>query len=193
MNLFYLDRQAAECARQHCDKHVVKMIIEYAQLLSAAHRILDGVQSEIIQNNRRKQVWTLPTDAPFYVASHVKHPDAIWCRATAPNYRFLVTLFTHLCDEYTHRYGRVHATDTKLRQHLAQFPQNIPAGAFTEPPQCMPDEYKAPDVVTAYQNLYVGSKARFAKWTNRQPPSWFIQRTANYDPSHFERTRQLAA
>ena len=189
MNVFYIDRDAKICAQQHCDKHVVKMVIEYAQLLSSAHRILDGAQSEIIQNNRRKQVWTLPTERPFYVASHVKHPDAIWCRATVPNYQFLASLFRHLCDEYTHRYGRVHVTDGKLRNHLSESPKNILDGAFTDPPQCMPDEYKGPDAVNAYQNLYVGSKARFAKWTNRKPPDWFIQRIENYDSSHFERTR----
>ena len=44
MNIFYLDTSPKTCAEMHCDKHVVKMIIEYAQLMSTAHRLLDGVQ-----------------------------------------------------------------------------------------------------------------------------------------------------
>ena len=43
MNIFYLDHHTQRCANQHCDKHVVKMIIEYAQLLSTAHRVIDGI------------------------------------------------------------------------------------------------------------------------------------------------------
>jgi len=42
MNIFYLDRDPRICAEMHLDKHVVKMIIEYAQLMSTAHRVLDG-------------------------------------------------------------------------------------------------------------------------------------------------------
>ena len=46
MNIFYLSSNPGECARQHCDKHVVKMIVEYAQLMSTAHRLLDGVATK---------------------------------------------------------------------------------------------------------------------------------------------------
>ena len=42
MNIFYLSTNTDECARYHCDKHVVKMILETAQMLSTAHRVLDG-------------------------------------------------------------------------------------------------------------------------------------------------------
>ena len=42
MNVFYLDKNTWEWAKMHCDKHIVKMIIEYAQLMSTAHRMLDG-------------------------------------------------------------------------------------------------------------------------------------------------------
>ena len=42
MNIFYLDPNPQIAAELHCDKHVVKMVIEYGQLLSTAHRMLDG-------------------------------------------------------------------------------------------------------------------------------------------------------
>ena len=42
MNIFYLDKDPAVSASMHLDRHVVKMCTEYAQLLSTAHRLLDG-------------------------------------------------------------------------------------------------------------------------------------------------------
>lgn len=189
MNIFYISRNAIECAQGHCDAHVVKMIVEYAQLMSTAHRVLDGTHKIVLHNGRKQQQWILPDDSALYKASHVNHPDNIWLRQSSENYKFLYALFSELCTEYTRRYGKVHATEIKCKLPLAQFPRNIPTGPFTEPPLTMPDEYKVDDAVISYQNLYVGSKARFAKWTNRLPPNWFIQRTPDYDQSHFERTR----
>jgi len=61
MNIFYLDHNPKTCAEQHCDKHVVKMIIEYAQLMSTAHRILDGKEYyDLTANNRKIKRWLLP-------------------------------------------------------------------------------------------------------------------------------------
>ena len=54
MNVFYLDHHTQRCASKYVDKHVVKMIVEYAQLLSTAHRVLDGEEYEgRTANNRR--------------------------------------------------------------------------------------------------------------------------------------------
>lgn len=188
MNLFFLSRDPKECAEMHLDKHCVKMIVEYAQLLSTAHRILDGKHSVgLSPNGRRQQQWQLEGD--FYKASHVNHPDAVWCRANNKQYQYLYELFASLCDEYTHRYKKTHATDIKLRNLLSTLPKNIPHGEMIDPPLTMPDQYKVDDAVISYQNLYVGDKAKFAKWTNRRPPQWFVERTPNYDPTNFERTR----
>ena len=190
MNIFYLSSDPQLCAEQHCDSHVVKMILEYAQMLSTAHRVLDGQHTVVIHKGRKQQQWIMSENEELlYKGSHVNHPDNIWIRASSENYKFLYKLFMELCKEYTHRYGKIHVTHTKLAGLLANVPKNIPIGQFTEPPLSMPDEYKVDDAVTAYQNLYVGSKARFAKWTNRKPPEWFIQRTPDYDQAHFERTR----
>lgn len=193
MNLFFTNRNPQICAQDHCDKHVVKMILEYAQLLSTAHRLLDGKHKiGLSPGGNKQQQWDHP-EPNLYKASHVNHPDAVWCRANSAQYRFLYDLFAALCDEYTLRYGKVHATDVKLRAFLSNAPGNIQPGVMTDPPLSMPDEYKADDAVTSYQNLYVGGKARFAVWTNRKPPEWFIQRTPDYNESNFERTRGVAA
>lgn len=194
MNLFYTNRDPKICAEEHCDRHVCKMIVEYAQLLSTAHRLLDGKMSvEKSKTNRNVKRWKLQeNDDVIYVASHINHPVEIWCHSSSANYKFLYQLFKNLCSEYTLRYGKVHATETKVGHILQNLPKNIKQGEFSDPPLSMPEEYKDNDAVISYQNLYVGSKARFAKWTNRLPPQWFIERTPNYDKSNFERTRDLA-
>ncbi|WP_407304127.1 GIY-YIG nuclease family protein [Acinetobacter sp.] len=103
---------------------------------------------------------------------------------------FRLSQVVECCIEYTLRYRKMHAAE-RIIKFLAELPKNIPHGVMVDPPLSMPDEYKVDDAVTAYQNLYVGEKARFARWTNRRPPEWFIQRTPDYDPSNFERTRNV--
>lgn len=179
MNIFWLDKDPIESAKMHHDKHVVKMILEYAQLLSTAHRILDGTLNNVISHSgRRKKVYTLndDRDAVLYNATHINHPSAIWARQTCNNYRQLYELFCATCDEYTYRYGKVHLTDSKLRTILKQHPKNIGRSKIqVDPTPAMPDECKIPgDVVGSYRKYYIDKKVDMAKWTNREPPQWFI-------------------
>ena len=175
MNIFYLHKDPIECARQHCDKHVVKMIIEYAQLLSTAHRVLDGKEYIDASSGRRIKRWRLPDDREDYLykASHINHPSAIWTRQSIENYQWLYKLFVALCNEYTHRYGKVHKTDTLLRIKLSQTPTFMRIKVLTKIPQAMPDYCKKVQPLDAYRNYYILEKAKFAKWTNRQTPEWF--------------------
>ena len=182
MNIFFLlklesetNAWARECARLHVDKHVVKMILEYAQLLSTAHRVLDG--EEFIDDSGKRKVkrWKLDNelDNILYKATHSKHPSAIWCRETSENYKLLYKLFISLCDEYTYRYGKIHLTDKKLRVVLEKLPKNIKVSERTKFPQAMPDKYKCECSVQAYHNYYNGDKQHIAKWSKRDIPNWY--------------------
>lgn len=181
MNIFYLHNDPVEAARAHLDKHVVKMILEYAQLLCTAHRIIDGTEKVILSNSgRKKKVWQLndDRDSVLYSATHINHPSAIWARRSSCNYEWLYQLFCATCDEYTYRYGKVHVTDTKLRNVLRQHPNNIAKSSsnWSGPTPAMPDECKVPgDALASYKKYYIDKKADMAKWTNREPPSWFIE------------------
>ena len=181
MNIFYLDKHHKLAAEYHCDKHVVKMIIEYAQLLSTAHRVLDGNHYFGLTSNRRKiHRWLLNDhrEQILYKASHVNHPSAIWVRESLDHYQWLWNLAMDLCQEYRHRYGgendKQHKTSLVI-QNLSFAPDNIPRiGLFSEPPQAMPEDAKIPgDSVTAYRNYYKMYKTRFARWTNREVPEWY--------------------
>lgn len=157
MNIFYLDNDPKQCAIMHCDKHVVKMIVETAQLLSTAHHVLDG-----------------DTGKPIYKTTHKNHPSAIWCRQSDSNYVWLWCLLVSLCKEYTHRYGKIHKCQwSGLVKELMTLPANIQQGPFTPPTPAMPDEYKTGESLTSYHNYYNGPKRSFAVWTNRTIPQWF--------------------
>ena len=177
MNIFYLHPNTKTCAQHHCDKHVVKMIIEYAQLMSTAHRVLDGkLYVDKTANNRRIKRWRLPAqhmEDVVYKASHVNHPSGKWCRMTKENYGYLYSLWIELCKEYTHRYGRKHLTQEKLEHILVNTPKNMPSAGVTTMPQAMPDDVKMPDPLDGYRKYYRTYKRDFAKWTNRQVPEWF--------------------
>lgn len=184
MNIFFLSANPVEAARSHLDKHVVKMILEYAQLLSTAHRVIDGKETIVLsKSGRKKKVWQLDDerDSLLYAATHINHPSAIWARQNKLNYDYLYALFVATCDEYTYRYGKVHLTDSKLRNLLKEFPKNIKdtdtnqSQVWHGPTPAMPDECKvAGDHLASYRKYYIDKKADMAMWTNREPPEWFI-------------------
>lgn len=155
MNIFYLDTDVKKAAQYHCDKHVVKMILETAQLLSTAHRLSGS------------------DDDRLYKLTHKNHPSAVWVRSNKNQYLWTYQLFTELSDEYTRRYGKIHLSYTKLKDVLREVPE-LDDAAFTQPPQCMPDEYKVDgDSVLAYRNYYMGGKSEFAQWNHSPTPEWY--------------------
>jgi hypothetical protein len=157
MNIFFLDTAPEKIAEYHCDKHVVKMILETAQLLCGAHRVSGS-------------------DAP-YKLSHKNHPCAVWSRQSAENYQYLCQIGIALCTEYTHRYGKQHKSGDVILWCSANIP-DIPFNVgLTPPPLAMPDEYKVAGCpVSSYRNYYKGAKVQFAKWTKRETPEWFIKK-----------------
>ena len=183
MNIFYLDKDPRVCAEYHVDKHVVKMILEYCQLLSTAHRIIDGkesvekkyVQGSLPARYRNVKHWILTDEreTTLYSATHINHPSAVWVRRSYENYVWLYQLFTELLKEYTYRYGKTHAC-ARLVEDLYTPPTHIAKGiGFTEPTPAMPDDYKVPgNSIQSYKNYYLGDKQRMFSWKNREKPSW---------------------
>ena len=155
MNIFFLDFDTQKCAQYHCDKHVVKMILETAQLLCSVHHVTPQVNPQVP-----------------YKLSHKNHPCAIWTRTSLSNYLYLCDLGLELCKEYTYRYGKRHKSQDVIEWCLVNKPLIKDIG-FTTPPKAMPDEYKVMDVVESYRNYYIGAKKDFCVWKNRDTPEWF--------------------
>lgn len=150
MNIFVLDLNHAENAKAHVDKHCVKMILEYTQLLSNAFK---------------------PEDAP-YKHTHLKHPCSIWASKSLDNWYWLAELAIELCREYTYRYGKRHKCQDVIEGMIARS-LNIPSVGITEFAQAMPDEFKRSDAVQAYRAYYAGAKAELKAYRNRQVPAWW--------------------
>jgi hypothetical protein len=177
MNIFYVDSDPEVAARNMVDRHVVKMILETAQLLSTAHRVLDG---EMVvgknANGRKTTKWVLndSRDSTLYASTHRNHPSAIWVRESSANYVWLYEHMMALGREYTYRYGRQHLTIDKLKTALKQAPNNIPQSrVMTKMPSCMDKQYiisLCP--ITNYRNYYNYGKTDLLRWSNRPPPQW---------------------
>lgn len=179
MNIFYLDKDPKICAEMHLDKHVVKMIIEYGQLMSTAHRLLDGqMYIDKTANGRSIKRWRVGDDLEDILmkASHINHPSAIWTRANRQNYIWLYRMWAYLCKEYTYRYEKIHSVETRLYQALYLPPLNIVDGQFYPPTPAMPDDCKIQNnSLASYHKYYIEHKKHFAKWTKRDVPLWFTE------------------
>ena len=183
MNIFYLDKNPQTCAEMHLDKHVVKMIIEYAQLMSTAHRVLDGEEYiDLTANGRKIKRWRMKDsdmENGLMKASHINHPSNVWLRQSKENYKWLFQMWLCLLKEYTYRYGKNHACESRL-DFLAEAPKNIPNITFTPPTPAMPDECKVTnDSLASYHKYYIEKKNHFAKWTKREVPLWFANTMSN--------------
>ena len=173
MNFFYIEETAKRIARSHNNAHCIKMILEYAQMLSTTHRVVDQYYEEV---DGDYVFVKLPEDMQLlYKIAHLNH-TTIWVRESVQHYNFMYEVFEALCDEYTYRYGKVHETDRKLRHLLRNPPSRLEDNGFEEPPQCMPDEYKVEgNSIQAYRNFYKGSK-QWNDWRSqykkRDRPTW---------------------
>lgn len=157
MNIFFLDRNPKKCAEYHADKHVLKMIIEENQLLSTCHHILNPDNGK-----------------PIYKPTHVNHPSNIWVRKSSKHYEWLYSLMLNLLDEYTYRYGKIHAS-SRLVDELRFPPDNLSNNGWEDPPLAMPDEYKVNgDTIASYQKYYKFGKSHLHSWKKRDVP-YFIK------------------
>lgn len=153
MNIFYLNENPVISARAMTNKHIIKMVIESVQLLSTAHRVLDGVP----EKNGRWTSYKLRDpirEETLYKSTHFNHPCAIWVRESQDNYYWLYQHFLALCQEYRNRYGKIHEAEHKLGHALKRYPDNLRKRGFTYPALSMPDQYKVDSYVQSYRNYY---------------------------------------
>lgn len=186
MNIFYLHENPKQAASMMCDKHVVKMILESAQMLCTAHRVNDGVMSVITKNNHKQKIYVHPNrkmNELLYKATHINHPSAVWVRKNKYHYLWLYEHMLQLNAEYRVRYlhDYDHLTITKLSKLLSEPPKNIDSDphGWCSPPICMDDQYKVnDDVIASYRNYYLLAKRKFATWKlpEKVPTWWHKQR-----------------
>lgn len=166
MNIFVLDSNPQLAAQYHCDKHVVKMITESAQLLCSAYYYTP---------------WDMELTGIPYHLTHKNHPCAIWVRESKENWLWLLSLGLCLYEEYRHRYGnKEHAAGKVLLWNYENIP-NLKSKGLTQRPLCMPDKYKSGrSPVTCYRKYYIGEKRNLFEWTNRDVPYWISKQEELY-------------
>lgn len=152
MNIFVLDLNPTLCAQAHCNKHVVKMVLETAQILSTI-------------------------TGHGYRPTHVNHPCTVWARQTTGNFQWLYDLGMALGKEYTHRYGKRHKSSYVIAEQWPP-PKSVPKGFRTPFALAMPDEYREECPVQSYRNYYMGAKADILQYSRRPQPEWLVSATA---------------
>jgi len=150
MNIFVLDSDPTIAAKYQCDKHIVKMCLETAQLLCSVF-----------------------SSAP-YKRTHYNHPCSVWTRESLGNYQWLISHGESLCKEYTNRYGKVHKSQSVIEWCSSHKDELIfKNNRLTQHPLCMPDECKTESVVESYRSYYIRYKKDFAVWKNVEIPYWY--------------------
>lgn len=152
MNIFVVHSNPVTAAKSLCDKHIVKMPLETAQMLCTAVNMCGGVTP--------------------YKSAYINHPCTVWARNSFLNFMWLCEHGEALCREYRERYGRRHKCQDVIDKCRKAGRKVLPRNDPTPHPQCMPDQYKCDDVVTAYRQYYQGEKAYMATWKQNQPDWW---------------------
>lgn len=163
MNIFVLDLDPVIAASYHNDKHCVKMILEYAQLLSSAHHSFDTEYKD-----------------QCYKLTHKNHPCAVWVRESSANYVWLFKLFEALCHEYTKRYGKMHKTYVEKCSVFENVPNGYTNHTMTEFPQAVTESCKHHDTVTAYREYYIKEKSHIGVWKTRIP-LWYADKITPFN------------
>lgn len=173
-----------EIADMYCDQHVVKIILEICQMLYTSWYFAGEYD-------------TVTSLAPFnksgsargYKPAHKGHPMTMWVASSQANYIFAADIALALAEEYTARYSKIHSCEiharwlrTNLPSHFelrtspkAYYATEVPPG-LTPIPECMPDDYKVPNVVDAYQMYYIVDKMEFARFTPKSKKLYFDSR-----------------
>lgn len=184
MNIFFLDRDPVAAAKMHCDKHLSKMCIEYAQLLSTAHRVVDGVVTSVPSKSGRRMIHRhihpdQDKNERLYLDTHVNHPSNKWSRESSKHYLWLYQLYVALCEEFEYRYNKPHGS-SKLSDILAVPPAGLDLISYwVDPPLAMKSapniiENKTLTAVEAYRQFYHTKQGRFKMvWTKRESPKWW--------------------
>lgn len=168
MNIFVLDYNPETCAEYHCDKHVVKMILETVQMICTNHRIYKLVDAD---------------NDSIYKSTHAEHPCTVWARQSKQNYLWLCELLEALHNEWQYRFGKESFELEGLKNHKSydvfkllnhdEMASCLPDIGLQPFAQAMPIEYREViDAVSAYRRYYVKDKVQLLKYTNRDIPKW---------------------
>lgn len=181
MNLFFLDQDLDKCAEYHIDKHVTKMVLETAQLLTTAvwvdryigfvPRKLTHEELGVIKDVKRATPNIDNRVFTRYLSTHENHPSAVWVRSSLENFYWTVCYANALASEAVYRGYKYHASCAEVNR--MPDPVNLPDHGFTKFALAMPDQLKSDDPIASYRKFYMLDKHPFASWKRRGKPHWW--------------------
>lgn len=159
MNIFVLDENPKIAASYHNDKHVIKMILESAQMLCTAINFMKGDQ------------------VTLYKSTHLSHPCTTWTRRSLGNWLWLYQLMLELNEEYKLRFNHTedHLSVLKLRDSniLEKAKQCLVNEALTPFALAMPEDCRIKDnPIESYREYYRKYKKDLATWRTKTP-DWY--------------------
>lgn len=163
MNLFILSDNKRRSAIFHADRHIVKMPLETAQMLSFAYYhpdLWDGGIPPIIMG---------------FSKTHDLHPCSKWIRESVENWKYAAEFGLELYEEYQYRYNQPdkHQRAFQIFHFALNNPPGLPSKGLTRFAEAMDDKFKISDCpITNYRNYYQNDKSHLFKWKMRQPPYW---------------------
>ena len=183
MNIFILNENPELAARDYCNKHLPKMIVECLQMLG----------SSVIRHGARPDMMPLTKKGTHLKGGCHSHPCTRFVGDTRENYTWTVRHALELCIEYSNKYKKIHFCEAGIR-HLQKMTYLIPKGNLTHFALAMPDEYRpnhiplitgkagqqqkgdshatGDEAVQAYRRYYHSKE--FAKWDGRKVPHWWL-------------------
>lgn len=174
MNIFFTDANPNIAARNLCDKHIPKMIVESAQMLGSALR----------RHGATDDMMPLTKKGTPYKGGYHNHPSTKWVGDSRANYIWMLNHAFTMSMEYSFRFGKRHFCHTALeKMNSDACVLLIPAGNITKfarafnkelYPQLYDEEKFS--AVEAYREYYHLDKRRFAKWEKGTPaPYWWVK------------------
>ena len=164
MNIFIVDLDPKEAARSLCDKHIVKMPLESAQMLChAAYKLGNPSLNKPPYEDLPKK--------------YHRHPCTLWILESKQNYLWTCEHALELCKEYTARYDKIHKCQAVIEWCINHVPERLPNIGLTPFATAIKKDLYShlivpEDPVTTYRKFYIADKASFAKW-KRNKPSWY--------------------
>lgn len=201
MNIFILHEDPKIAAQQHCERHVLKMIIEHTQMMAAAYYHTLGIsrKKEILENEEK--VHNLFRGFPRkdengkenpYKISHVNHPCTVWTRESLTNFYWLLDCTKAMCEEFTYRYSGKHSVEAII-DWMYENPPKLEDIGLTPFAQAMPDFYKGNNAIEAYHKYYA-FKTTYMKvnWKlEERIPSWWTPELISESINTYEINKQI--
>lgn len=166
MNIFATDVDPTKSAQDHCDNHVVKMVLESTQLLN---NLYYGSSKQL---------------NAVYKFTHLDHPCTKWLKSSKLHFEWLTNHAQALCEQYRLRYLKTH----KCQQVIAQIISDSEVFSFDmgndfKLPKVVPDIYQVESPVDSYRSFIIDAKP-FAKWNKGiSKPYWYTYQNIKYNES----------